>query len=118
MRLKDECRPQRREHADGDIPAAIGMHRKSLEYLSGNSIDHTEIQTRYVLLQAQEFEQGDLEQATANPRDLTSRYLDQMPDNQREMTVQFVDRLSERYAAERGVDAQTWRREQFPALFG
>lgn len=99
----------------GDIPGAIALLENSLEYLAKQPFDPTEIQTRFALLQALEFEEHDVDEAIKNARQLCSRFFEKIPDIQLDVMKDFVGRAANRYLkAHPEVDASTWKAENFP----
>ncbi|HZO09377.1 MAG TPA: hypothetical protein VFC77_08365 [Myxococcota bacterium] len=100
----------------GDMKRGIVLLKQSLGYLAKEPFEHTEIQTRFALLQGYEITKSDLEDSVENARQIC-RLLDRMPPDQRAMTKDFVRRTAARYvAAHRELDAAAWKRKNFPAV--
>ncbi|MBL8981228.1 MAG: tetratricopeptide repeat protein [Gemmatimonadetes bacterium] len=101
---------------EGNQDRAFALLKQSLDFLARNPFPHTEIQTRFLLMQGLEITKGDLDLALANAKQLVT-LLGEMPHDQREMTLRFIDRMTDRYLAERPQPAgKLWKILQFPQL--
>lgn len=103
---------------EGAQERAFTLLQQSLEFLAREPFEHTEIQTRFMLMQMLEITKGDLDLALANGKQLVT-LLDKMPPDQQQMTLRFVDQMSDRYLADRPQPAgKMWKIMQFPQLGG
>lgn len=104
----------------GDLPGAMQIFETSLGYLARNPFEHTEVQTRFALLQVYEFEGIDVERALGNARELWDRLFDEMHPLQRDAGADFLEQLCNRYLAahEKIDDGAAWRAATFPRVYG
>lgn len=102
----------------GEMAKAIELLEASLGYLAKEPFDDTELQTRFALLQAMEFEAHDVDRTIENARILSARFWDKMRDEQRKLTRDFVERAVERYLqAHPETRAAAWKAKTFPLLY-
>jgi tetratricopeptide (TPR) repeat protein len=102
----------------GEMAKAIELLETSLGYLAKEPFDDTELNTRFALLQALEFEGRDVDRAIENARQLCARFWNKMPDLQRKLTGDFVARAIERHLQARPqANAAAWKARTFPMLY-
>lgn len=102
----------------GDIPQAIELLKKSLEYLAKQPFPETETSTRFALLQTMEIEKYDVDQAVENARQLCSRFFNSMPDMHRNVAAEIINQTVQRYLeAHPELDAAAWKAENFPVIY-
>lgn len=104
----------------GDLAGALQIFETSLGYLARSPFEHTEVQTRFALLQVYEFEDIDVERALANATELWDRLFDELHPVQREAGAGFLEQLCERYlqAHPEIDDGEAWRAAAFPRVYG
>ena len=101
----------------GEMAKAIELLEQSLGYLAKEPFEHTEIQTRFALLQLLELDNREVDRAVENARQLCGRFWDKMPVAQRKVTQAFVDRVVKRYLAAHPRTRPNWRAKNFPLLY-
>jgi tetratricopeptide (TPR) repeat protein len=101
----------------GQMAKAIELLEESLNYLAKAPFEETEIQTRFALLQAMEFDGRDVDRAIENARRLCGSYWDKMPEGQREVVRDFVGRAVDRYMqAHPQTNVAQWKAQNFPMI--
>jgi len=102
----------------GKMGKAITLLEASLAYLAEAPFPDTEMQTRFALMQAMEFEGYDVDRAIANAAELCARFWTDMREEQRAIARDFVDRAVKRYVQMHPQPkSSAWKAKRFPMLY-
>jgi tetratricopeptide (TPR) repeat protein len=102
-----------------EFKKAIDTYEKSLEYLTKEAFDNTEMNTRLMLLQVSELDGYDVDRVIDNARKLCERYWKDMQGPHRQAATQSITGAVERYLkAHPQKNPSAWKAKTFPTIFG